>query len=231
MALVMVLSLSVSGTLAYLTWNANAAPNRVTVAQDVGVQIVESTSWGAGDKDAGGTTTDKKFHDATDDSGSQNQADLGDGNKSAQLSATRVDGSATSPGAMRMSLTPEAELLDEDGTTVLGNAFLEENWSAPTQVNSKWVMSNNLFKVILADDWQTYYLYVDGAFVYKTIVNKDDVTKTLVTGVEWTGSAKDRLNYGAIKLNVIADAIDQTETSLALWGLQKDDSGNITQKS
>lgn len=227
MALVMVLSLSISGTLAYLTYNANAAPNRLTVAQDVGVQIVETTNYaGASYSD------DKKFHDETSDNASANKADLGAGNKDASLTTERVDGKATGTQAMRVTVLPEAELLDEDGTTVLGNAFLEENWSAPTQDgNSKWCMSNNLFKVYLADDWQSHYVYVDGAFVYNKTLGKGETAETLVTGSDWVGTAQERLNYGTIKINVIADATGTTESVLDAWGVQVASDGTITKKS
>ena len=226
MALVMVLSLSISGTLAYLTYNANAAPNRLTVAQDVGVQIVESTNYANAEYSDG-----SKFHDATSDGNSANKADLGAGNKGASLTTERHDSKATGTEAMRVTVLPEAELLDEDGTTVLGNAFLEENWSAPTQEDSKWCMKNNLFKVYLADDWQSHYVYVDGAFVYNKKLSKGETAPTLVTGSDWVGDAKLRLNYGTIKINVIAEATMATETSLDPWGVQVDSDGNITKKS
>ena len=226
MALVMVLSLSISGTLAYLTYSANATPNRLTVAQDVGVQIVESTNYANAEYSDG-----SKFHDATSDGNSANKADLGAGNKSASLTTERHDSKATGTEAMRVTVLPEAELLDEDGTTVLGNAFLEENWSAPTQEDSKWCMKNNLFKVYLADDWQSNYVYVDGAFVYNKTLGKGETAETLVTGSDWVGDAKLRLNYGTIKINVIAEATMATETSLDPWGVQVDSDGNITKKS
>ena len=227
MSLVMVLSLSISGTLAYLTYNANAAPNRVTVAQNVGVQIVETTNYGGESY-----TEDQKYHDATQESKSENKADLGADNKNASLTTERHDGKATGTQLLRVTVLPEAELLDEDGTTVLGNAFLEESWSTPTQdANSKWCMSNNLFKVYLADDWQSHYVYVDGAFVYNKTIGKGETAEKLVTGSDWVGKDQDRLNYGTIKINVIADATGPTESALDAWGVQVGSDGAITKKT
>ena len=226
LSLVMVLSLSISGTLAYLTYKANAAPNRLTVAQGVGVQIVETTNYGGESYSVA-----QKFHDATQDNKSENKADVGNGNKQASLTTERVDEKATGPEIMRVTVLPEAELLDEDGTTVLGNAFLEEDWSTPTQdENSKWCMSNNLFKVYLADDWQTHYVYVDGAFVYNKVLSTTGTTETLVTGVDWKGSVDERKSYGTIKANVNADATASSGDAVSAWGVQVSSDGTVSKK-
>ena len=52
-----------------------------------------------------------------------------------------------------------------------------------------------------------------------------------MTGVDWVGTAQERLKYGEIKVNVVADATGVTETALSAWGVQAGSDGSITKKA
>ena len=225
LSFVLILVLSITGTLAYLAYTGNQTPNRMGMGE-IGIKIVETTKVGTT------TTSDKEFHDATDDSGSSNTADDGNGNKNASLKATNVNGAGSAKEVVRMTISPEIEYLDENKTTVLGNAFVEETWSAPQKDTSgNWYLKSNLLKIYLASDWQSHYIYNDGTFFYNKAISQNATTEKLVTGADWADTTIDRSCYGEIKVNIVADAIQSTpEEAPAEWGVAVDEDDNVTLK-
>ncbi len=209
LCVIMILALSVVGTLAYLNYTANQAANRFTVASDAHIQVIETTTYN------GTTTTDKLFHSGT------NNADAGEGNKKAGVKAVSEDGSGVAEELVRMTIVPEVEQLDpSDSTTVLGNAYLNENWSAPQQDSSNnWYIDCGLIRINLSSTWRTNFIYKDGSFIVNKTVNQDDAYKDLVTGVLWADSTANRSDYGKINVNIIADAISASTEGADMWGV------------
>lgn len=225
LSVVLVIVLSITGTLAYLAYTANQTPNRMDLGE-IGIKIVETTKVGST------TTSNKEFHDATDDSGSVNTADDGNGNKNAWMKATTVDGTGSLSEVVRMTIQPEIEYLDADKTTVLGNAFISEDWSAPMKdSNSKYYLKSDLLKIYLADDWASHYIYNNGTFIYNKSIKEGAETEKLVTGAEWADQSISRSDYGDIKVNIVAESIQATpEEAPAEWNLAVDDDGNVSVK-
>lgn len=209
LCVIMILVLSIVGTLAYLSYTANQAANRFTVAGDVSIRVIETTTYN------GTTTTDKIYQSGT------NQADGGEGNKKVGAKATTDDGSSVSEELVKLTIVPEVEQLDPSDTTkVLGNAYLSENWSAPQQDSSNnWYVDCGLIRLNLSSTWQSNFIYKDGAFIVNKTVYQDDTYKDLVTGVLWADSAADRNDYGKINVDVIADAIEATTDGANMWGV------------
>lgn len=226
LCLILVLALSIAGTLAYLTWSGNQTPNRPTIG-DVNVKIVETTTVGSA------TTSNKEFHDSSDENQSVNTADDGNGNKNAWLKATNSAGTNVVSEVVRMTISPEIEYLASDKTTVLGNAFVEEDWSGPQKdSNNNWYLKSNLLKIYLDSSWQSYYIYKDGTFIYNKTIKQGDSTEKLVTGAEWADATISRSDYGEIKVNIVAEAIQASEPeATAEWGLEVSDDGAVSVKA
>lgn len=228
LCLVLVISFSISGTLAYLTYTANAAVNRLSVSGDTSIKVVETTKL-----NNTAYSTDEEFHSATDENEGVNKADGDDGSKLSWVKVER-DGANVEAEVIRMTIAPEAEYLDADGETPLGNVFLEQDWTSPQQdaTTSKWYLQNTLFRVYLSSDWQSNFIWKDGTFVYKKTIKEGASTAKLVSGVEWNNDGGfDRTKYGEVTVKVVADAIQSSADALTHWGVEVDASGNVSLKS
>lgn len=200
LCLVLVLVLSIGGTLAYLTWTANQTPNR-TASGEIALQIVEN-----------GT--------AIEDDYATEEVDSGEGNKTVQVKST--DEPDRADEIVRVTFIPEVEA--KDGT---GNVAMSESWSAvkteTVDGETKHYVETELLKLYLADDWSSHYLYKDGVFYYNKVVSKDTTTEELLSGVTLQNDVN-KADYGDVKVNVIADAIQSSPADAPKsWGVQVSD--------
>lgn len=207
LVLALVIALGIGGTLAYVIYTANQTPNRAT-AGEVGLYIVEN-----GTKNTSGSAT----------------ISAGDTTKQVQVlseeATNRVD------EVVRVTFVPQVEQKDSSGN-VLGQQLLDEEWSAPSQTgdaSNRFYIKTDLLTLYLADDWQDNYIYKDGAFIYNKVLEPGQTTPTLLQGVVWADSSKDSADYGTVKVNVVADAIQASPAeALSAWGVQVDASKNVT---
>ncbi len=199
LCLVLIAALCISGTFAYLTWTSNQTPNRTT-SGEVKVEIVENGSV------VSGTAT----------------ASLGVSSKQIQLYSDNADDRVDE--VVRVSFTPEVK--SSDGK---GNVFMSETWSAPAQdAAGTWRVSCGLVDLVLASDWQSYYIYKDGTFYYNKTLPKNTKTEVLLTGVVFSDGI-DSSSYGDVAVNVFADAIQSTPSEApGVWNCTVDESGNVT---
>ena len=205
LCLVFVLALSVGGTLAYLTWTANQTPNR-TASGEVALQIVEN-----------GT--------AIEDAYATQEVDSGEGNKTVQIKST--DEPDRADEIVRVTFVPEVAA--KDGT---GNVSMSETWSeVKTETvdgETKHFVETELLKLYLADDWSSHYLYKDGVFYYNKVVAKDTTTEELLSGVTLQNDVN-KADYGDVKVNVIADAIQSSPADAPKsWGVKVNDDDDKT---
>ena len=200
LSLILVLSLSIAGTLAYLTYTTNQTPNRVNEGT-VGLIIVEN---------------------GTDQTTGANTVDQGAGNKEVQVKSE--DNINRADELVRISFLPEVQ--DADG---LGSLAISENWSAP-QVDSSgnYYIQTDVIKLNLASDWQSYYKYRDGAFYYYKVVPKNTTTEKLLTGATLVDGVNAG-DYGTITVKVVADAIQAyPEEAASAWKCTVDSDGLVT---
>lgn len=78
-------------------------------------------------------------------------------------------------------------------------------------------------------NWSSNWLYKDGYFYYKKVLNANEITELLLEGVTLSGSA-DSAYYAdkQVYIEVYADAIQSQAADD--WGLKVDNSGNVTIK-
>ena len=203
----LVLALSIADTLAFLTYSANQTPNR-QVTGDVGIQIIEN----------GNVISD-----------ASNAVNLGATGKKVQLRSNDVE--IRVPELIRVSFVPEVqEKEDADTGLSRGNVLLDETWSNPIQdTDGNWVIQTDLITLYLLSNWYDSWFYKDGTFYYKKAVEKNTTTPELLQGAVWADDSIDKGDYGSIKINVYAEAIQATPAeSAASWGCVVDDSGNVT---
>ena len=195
LALALVAALSITGTLAYLTWTSNQTANRATQAE-VKVRIGERTSI---------SSTDVKY----DTDG--NYAN-GVGNKVVAFYSEEAPNIQNEK--ITVSLVPEIEakdIKDTSGNTV-SNAYLsfEENWSSIQNDGSHDYIETSVVRVYLADDWSDNWSQnVDGTFTYKQTLAAGEKTTDLVTGVTLVDTVSST-DYKSVRLSVLAQAIQST---------------------
>ncbi len=199
----LVLALGIGATFAYVVYTSNQTPNRAT-AGDVGLQIVEN-----GTVNTTGALT------------------VAAGADTKKVAVQSEDLPNRTNEVVRITFVPEVVYNDSTGTA-LGNTLLSETWSAPQQTGgegNKFYIKTDLLTLYLADDWQDNFIYKDGAFIYKKLLEPGQSTPTLLQGVVWADASVNRGDYGDVKVNVVADAIQCTPAeSPALWGVKVDTS-------
>ncbi len=203
----LVLLIGVGATVGYLTYTANQTPNRSGVG-DVSIQIVENgTEYDSGTNTVTGTATGKQV------------------SLKSNTATNRVD------EVVRITFVPEVEYKQDD--TVVGNTLLNEEWSVPIEYESgKYCIDAGLLRLYLADDWSNNFIYKNGSFVYKKVLASGEQTPTLLEGAVWTGTQAEREQYGNVKVNVIADAVQSTPAdAVASWGMVVDEAGNVKASS
>ncbi len=196
LVLTLVLALSIADTLAYLTYSANQTPNRQSTG-DVGIQIVENGTIVSG----------------------ANTVDAGLTSKKVQLKSNDVENRV--PELVRIAFVPEVqEKADADTGVSRGNLIYDETWSNPIQdTDGNWIIQTDLIKLYLLSNWYDNWYYKDGTFYYKKVLEKNINTPELLQGVAWADTSIDSSNYGSVKVNVIADAIQANPAEAAAsWG-------------
>ncbi len=216
-ALLVLCLVSTGSTMAYLTYTANAAANRTT-AGAVYIEVVETTASGT-----------KSFK-----SGSNTAVSGTDGKL---VTISNPEGPDRTDEVVRVSLVPEVEALASDGTTKTGaSQFMSETWGAPVQLSDgSWALKGEVLTVYLNRGWQDNWTYADGAFCYKKVLSPGQSTAQLMTGVEMA-DGQNAADYGTIKVNVFADAIQATPNSdtdptvgaPGAWNCTVDANGNVT---
>lgn len=203
----LVVLIGVGATVGYLTYTANQTPNRSGVG-DVAIRIVENgTEYDSGTNTVTGTATGKQV------------------SVKSNTATNRVS------EVVRITFVPEIEY-KYDGD-VIGNTLLDEEWSVPVEYESgKYCIDAGLLRLYLADDWSNNFIYKNGSFVYKKVLASGEQTPTLLQGVVWTGTEAEREQYGSVKVNVVADAVQSTPSDAAAsWGVVVDESGNVKASS
>lgn len=193
-ALLVLCLVSTGSTMAYLTYTANAAVNRTTSGA-VDIKVVETTSAGTNEFDSGTNTADGGI----------------DGK---QVSVKNPEGDNAVDVVVRLSFVPEVEALASDGTTKTGaNQFMSETWSAPVQdADNNWILKGEIVTVYLVRGWEDNWTYSDGAFYYKKVLKPGEETAQLMNGITMA-DGQNAADYGTIKVNVFADAIQSTPSS------------------
>ena len=194
---------SIGTTLAYLAWTGNQTPNRST-SGEVELQIVEN-----------GT--------ALADVYAENEVDSGSGNKVVQVKST--ESANRSDEVVRITFVPEVASNDDTGNVAMNETWTEVK-SEAVGGSTKYFIETELLKLYLADDWQSYYIYKDGVFYYNRVVSTGTTTEELLSGVVLQDGVN-KADYGDIKVNVIADAIQSSPAdSPKKWGLKISDDGS-----
>ncbi len=193
-ALLVLCLVSTGSTMAYLTYTANAAVNRTTSGA-VYIEVTETTSTGT-----------KSFHSGT------YTADGGVDGK--QVSITNPEGDDRVPSVVRISIVPEVEALDSSGSASGANQFMSETWTAPTtDDDGNQILKGEIVTVYLARGWADNWTYSDGAFYYKKVLKPGETTAQLMSGITMT-DGQNSADYGSIKVNVFADALQSTPSSV-----------------
>jgi hypothetical protein len=193
LCLILVLALSIGGTLAYLAWTANQTPNRSTNG-DIEIEIVE---------------TNKKDGASTEVDSSKNITGTAEGGEeSKQVTVKSDDDANRAEEVARVYFIPEIESNDMEGA----NVAIAEYWGKGVQqdaTTNKYYIETDVIKLWLADDWSTNWAYDNGTFYYKKVLPKDTKTTTLLTGVTLQDSVS-KSDYKSIKVNVVAEALQIT---------------------
>ncbi len=217
LALVLIVALSITGTLAYITWSSNQTANR----QDIGsvqVEIIEDNIKNA-------TTTTVKT--ASPDNQNTGTAEAGTNTKSVKLTSNNnINDEVRADEVVRVQFVPEIESKQLSGANVAINEYWGEGIKTDTATNKKYV-ETSVLKLWLADDVETNWIYSNGAFIYKKVLQRGaEETPVLLTGATLQDSAN-KSDYSSIKVRVVADAI-QASPSGALddWGLQVTGTGS-----
>ena len=196
LCLILVVSLSIGGTLAYLTFTSNQTPNRAGVAS-ADVRIGERTSIEA---------TEVTYDTDGSYSGGQNSKVVA---VYAGTSEGQVEENVT------VSLVPQAEsdsFIDTSGTVQDGGyANFNQNWSG-VQTDATTgcdFIETSILRVWLAEGWSDNWTFNgDGTFSYKTTIKKGEKTTELMTGVTLQSGVK-KDDYKSIKVVVIAQGVSK----------------------
>lgn len=202
-----VLGLSVTGTYAYLSYTANQNANRATKGE-VEVDIYENG------------TTDADIYDGTHTVG------VGPLGKMVLLGNDKDENRVDE--LVRVTFVPEVSTKDDAAV----NVFMDQAWpSAGPITNSDGTCTITLGLVTLYfnPDWASSWYYQDGTFYYKKVLEPACQTPYLLYGADWT-SGVDSSDYGAMRVNVIADCIQASPASAASeWGCVVDyTTGEVT---
>ena len=196
LCLILVASLSITGTLAYLSYTSNQTPNRAEVGQ-ADVRIGERVSI-----EATAVTYDT---DGTYDAGLNSKVVA----VYAGESDVQVEENVT------VSLVPQVEsksYVDTSGNVLSGGyENFDQNWSGvQTDASTgRSYIETSIVRVWLAEDWSDNWTFNgDGTFTYKTTIKKDEKTTDLMTGVTLQ-SGVNADDYQSVKVVVIAQGVSK----------------------
>ena len=198
LSLILVLSLSVTGTLAYLQWTANQTPNRASLGE-VQVRIGEKASLDA---------TSYEF---------DKDGDYSYGKDSKVVCVAAGDKANEQNENVYVSIVPQVESYQysDNAGSKLSDAYMsfEENWSElkqETDTSGKtWdYIETSIMKVYLAQGWSNNWTYQssNGIFRYNKALEKGQKTDNLISGVVLQDTVNVS-NYRNVKLTVIAQGI------------------------
>ena len=198
LALALVAALSITGTLAYLTWTSNQTANRATTGT-INLKIGER----------GSTTTEYTYN--TDGSYSK-----GDGNKNMLVEIDNTPSAQKS--YVTVSLVPlvaSKSFSNPSSASQEGYASFAQDWSnLQTEEKggkTRYYISTGVVKVYLTDGWNTaggtqngvwQWSSVDGTFSYSQPLSAGDKTQELLSGVEMVDTVNSD-TYKGYKLQVI----------------------------
>ena len=198
LALVLIVALSITGTLAYLTWTSNQTANRATTGT-INLKI--------GEKNA--TATEYTYN--TDGTYS-----AGDGNKKMLVEIDNTPSAQKS--YVKVSLVPlvsSKSYSNPSNTTQEGFASFNQDWSnLQTETKdgkTRYYISTGVVKIYLADGWNSaggsksgvwQWSSVDGTFSYSEPLSAGEKTQELLSGVEMVDTVNSD-TYKGYKLQVV----------------------------
>ena len=196
LAFIFILSLSIAGTLAYLTYSANQTPNRYSDGK-VAIRIGEKASLNA-----------NAVYDT------DGEYDLGLNKKVVFVEAgndpTDLAGNVT------VSVIPEAEsktYSSNDGTLLAdGYQTFAQEWSSLKQETIDGVtwdyIETSIMKVYLAQGWSTNWTFQknNGIFKYNKTLKPGEKTDDLISGVILQDSVN-KDTYRNIKLSMLVRSV------------------------
>ena len=138
---------------------------------------------------------------------------------------------------LKVSFLPEVESSEVDSSSKsIGNVVFSQVWGeVKTETvttdgvqTTKSYIETDIVRLYLVDDWQTNWTYKNGEFYYKKVLEDKQTTQLLLSGVVLQSgvSAQD---YGDIKVNVLADAVQATPADVpAMWGCTVSSDGVVS---
>ena len=207
LCLVMVVALSVTGTLAFESWTGNATPNRgnlgkveVKIGERVGLSTAQSAS--AWDKD--------------------NDYSYGIGNKVVCFKAPSDRNEVTED--VTVSIVPEVvskkfydatteSMVDPDVAQAL--AGYNGMWTAVKSENGEqWVESDvmRIYLTNIGDGENQWTMQSDGTFKYNSSLSRGETTSDLLKGIVLLDGAEPD-NYQSVQVKVIARALETLQNN------------------
>ena len=183
--LVLVVALGIGSTFSYVMWTSNQTPNRAATG-DVELHVVETLN---------GATAEVTDSDSTFKGGATNK----------QVKLRAGDDPSIGAAKVRVTFLPVVASAENASVSV---AF-GENWSeAPVTDTTGTYISTDVVKLYINPKYADYWEYSDGTFTSKGVLNRGETTPVVLMGAALADgvSASD---YGSIKVDVIADAIQE----------------------
>lgn len=138
-------------------------------------------------------------------SGSTNTANLGADSKQVALKNT-----GTASEYVRVTFMPE--IYEADSTAA---EFTDQTWPATFTGTTLTLGAATLY---FADDWSSNWTYDNGTFYSKSSIAVGAQTAVLLKGVTWTDGSTYANGGYTMKVNVIADAIQESAAAQE-WGV------------
>ena len=223
LCLVMVVALSVTGTLAFEVWTGNTTPNR----GNLGVSEIQ-----IGEKLNGNGT----YVYDLDETG--NTVQQGAANKKVRVKMEKrtdnIDSNVT-VAIIPMAASSFEGTRNANGTDAYYASYgnKEYGWSSFDQTwtgeepskdeDGKWCIETDVLRVYLADGWNDgasdpegdggYWEWVDGVFAYSTTRASGEETQDLVSGVVFRDSVDVANDYTNYKLQIVARSVAATSSA------------------
>ena len=216
MCLVLVVALTVTGTFAYdrAEYTGNETPNRTSDGV-IELKIVESIN--------GGPEVVDQDIDNVPEGEQKKKVKIRTGtevNRAPEI----VHVSFVPQVYMNFAATVDPEDPPEASKTGESNVAFNETWSKILYDGDKPYIETDLVKLYLDADELKYWTYNNGTFTHKEALERGQETGYLLTGVvagdllNDATSGSSRADYGAIKVNVIAEAVQESaENVVTFW--------------
>lgn len=218
MCLVLVVALTVTGTFAndykIAEYTGNETPNRTSDGV-IELKIVESIN--------GGPEVVDQDIDNVPEGEQKKKVKIRTGtevNRAPEI----VHVSFVPQVYMNFAATVDPEDPPEASKTGESNVAFNETWSKILYDGDKPYIETDLVKLYLDADELKYWTYNNGTFTHKEALERGQETGYLLTGVvagdllNDATSGSSRADYGAIKVNVIAEAVQESaENVVTFW--------------